>query len=85
MLKLKGSDVIKSLERGASSLPKECGALHHTSAALTYKVKLATGKSANQALDVKVKGKAIEKDKLYEARGRFYWLTCCYCILFVYV
>ncbi|CAJ1351477.1 unnamed protein product [Effrenium voratum] len=78
VLKLKGSDVIKSLERGASSLPKECGALHHTSAALTYKVKLATGKSANQALDVKVKGKAIEKDKLYEvavtdamAQGKF--------------
>ncbi|CAE7643668.1 yfkN, partial [Symbiodinium pilosum] len=78
VLKLKGSDVIKSLERGCMSLPKECGSLHHTSAALTYKIKLGKGKAANEVTDVKVKGKAIQKDKLYEvavtdtmAKGKF--------------
>lgn len=66
VLKLKGSDVLKSLERGCSFLPKECGPLHHTSAALTYKIKMGKGKQANQVTDVKVKGKPIEPGKFYE-------------------
>jgi len=79
VLKLTGEDIVKSLTRGCKSLPGECGALHHCSSRLSYKITVTNKKEThNRVTDVLFDGKPIDLKKTYTvacteemAKGKF--------------
>merc|ERR1711920_1164121 len=65
VLKLKGADVIRSLERGCGSLPGECATLHHVSKRLSYQIDTSKAKGEGRVHDVLLDGKPLDTERVY--------------------
>lgn len=65
VIKLTGTEVMKSLERGCGGLPNECGSIHHVSSKLSYEIDISIPKGKGRAKNVLFNGAPIDPDQTF--------------------